>query len=168
MSPREQSGCLGFVFNLFPGLVRPDGDSTSERMPLPYRRKDFLLSKAERSFFGVLEQAVGTDYWLFPKIRVADLLWLPKIAQSRQSHFNRIAAKHIDFVLCDCDTVRPMLAIELDDGSHQREKRIRRDAFVDEALKAAGLPLLRVPAQHAYNVAELKAKIDTAIRASTM
>jgi hypothetical protein len=155
MAGHDKSGCLLAIFRMFRA---PDATNKSPS-ELPYRRKDFLLSKAERSFFEVLHQAVGKDYWLFTKIRVADLLWMPKGTKSRQSHFNRIQAKHIDFVLCDHDSTRPILAIELDDSSHGSSPRQSRDVFVDEALRVAGLPLLRVPCKSGYNVNQLKSQI---------
>jgi very-short-patch-repair endonuclease len=123
-----------------------------------------LLSKAERSFFGVLRQAVGDEYLIFAKVRLADLFWIPKRAGSRQRHLNRVSAKHIDFVLCDHEAIRPLLAIELDDSSHARSDRRSRDAFVDAALAAAGLPLVRIRARTGYNVGELKAAIGAAFQ----
>lgn len=162
MGQSAKSGCLVALFKMFGGSSRASGPSA-----LPYRRKDYLLSKAERSFFGVLNQAVGQEYWLFAKVRVADLLWMPKGTESRQSHFNRIQAKHVDFVLCDRDSVRPILALELDDSSHRESARTSRDAFVDSALRAAGLPLLRVPCNSAYNVDELRTQIRAATTIAT-
>lgn len=88
-------------------------------------------------------------------MRLADLVFLPRGTEERQSHFNRIQSKHIDFVLCDHDVVRPLLAIELDDSSHHRADRQDRDVFVDSALAVAGLPLLRITARASYNVQEV-------------
>lgn len=42
--------------------------------------------------------------------------------------------------------LEPVLAIELDEKSHQRKDRKDRDAFVDQVFQAAALPLLHVPA----------------------
>jgi hypothetical protein len=178
MSLSQQPGCLG-VFGRFLKIVLGEDsgaatDSWASGLPefsedseaaeaLPYRRKDFLFSKAERSFFGVLEHVAGDSYLLFAKVRLADLMWLPKGTEKRQSLLNRITAKHVDFVLCSRDTVRPLVAIELDDSSHQRQSRVQRDAFVDEALAAAGLPLVRVRAQAAYNVGEVRTQIERAL-----
>ncbi len=39
--------------------------------------------------------------------------------------------------------MRPLVGIELDDASHRRARRQRRDRFVDEVFAAAGLPLQR-------------------------
>lgn len=163
MASNERSGCLLAFFKPF-GKSPPPAE---EPVRLPYRRKDYLLSKAERSFYGVLTDAVAEEYRVFAKVRLADLVWIPKGTEKRQSYFNRIQAKHIDFVLCDRSTVRPVLAIELDDASHQRQARQTRDAFMDQALAAAELPLLRVPARSAYHVDELKEQIRVRVDQST-
>lgn len=70
---------------------------------------------------------------------------------------HKIDRKHVDFLLCDPVTMRPMVGIELDDNSHQRPDRQERDAFVDQAFQAAGLPLLHVAVKRAYVVTELEA-----------
>jgi len=52
--------------------------------------------------------------------------------------------------------MEPKLAIELDDKSHQRKDRQERDAFVDEVFRAAGLPLVHIPAAKGYQVDEVR------------
>ena len=161
MPQDEPKGCLLAILELFGIGV---GNSTAaEPEPLPYKRKDFLLTKAERSFFGVLQTAAGTQYLIFAMVRLADLIYIARGTKSRQSHFNRIQSKHIDFVLCDPQSVRPLLAIELDDSSHDRPDRQDRDSFVDAALAVAGLPILRVPARSGYNAKELAQSIHESI-----
>jgi hypothetical protein len=154
--PSEPQGCLFAILKLF-GISPPSGPAGVQ---LPYQRKDYLLTKAERAFFGVLPQAVGSQYFIFAKVRLADLVFIPRGTESRQSHFNRIRSKHIDFVLCDPQVVRPLLAIELDDSSHKRSDRRVRDEFVDSALDAAGLPILHVAARASYNVRHLTQAIQ--------
>lgn len=152
----ERSGCLFVLLKLF-GLAPQVPTS------LPYRRKDYLLSQAERSLFGVLAEAVGDHYLIFAKVRLADLVWLPKGTESRQGHFNRVQSKHVDFVICDRAAIRPLLCVELDDASHVQASRQTRDEFVDSALRAAGLPIIRIRAAKAYNMLELRSQIEKAI-----
>jgi hypothetical protein len=162
MAESQRTGCLFAILRLF-------GVSPASAVPqvsLPYRRKDYLLSQAERSFFGVLSDAVNGRYLVFAKVRLADLVWLPKGTERRQTHVNRVQSKHIDFLVCDHREVRPLLAIELDDASHGRPDRVTRDQFVDAALSAAGLPFLRVAARKAYNVAQVREQVERAIQAS--
>lgn len=126
---------------------------------LPYEKRSHFLSAAERSLFGVLEQAVDGKYLIFAKIRVADLLAVQKGALERQGHMNRITSKHVDFVLCDRASVAPLLAVELDDSSHDTEARQKRDQFLDDAFRAAGVPILHVRASRSYDVSLMSNQI---------
>lgn len=130
---------------------------------LPYRKKDYLLTPAERSFYEVLQRVAGDGMQVFAKVRLADLVWLPKGTQNRQAHLNRVLSKHVDFVLCNRETVSPVLAIELDDSSHNMSHRQSRDTLVNEILHAANLPILRIPAKRSYTPNELSELIHRVI-----
>lgn len=132
---------------------------------LPYEKAGPLLTAAERSFYGVLCQAVDARYPVFAKVRLGDVLTIPRGTLRFWTYRNKIDRKHVDFVLCAPDDLAPLLVIELDDASHAREDRRGRDAFVDAALDAAGLPILHVPAQRAYAPAEIRGLIGNSIRA---
>jgi len=122
--------------------------------PLPYRKKNYFFSAAERSFYEILLRLVP-EHTVFAKVRLADLVYVRKNSGAYQSHFNRISAKHVDFAVCDKD-LAPIVVIELDDSSHHSEKRKMRDAFVDEALSAASVPIVHVPAQRSYVLEDLR------------
>lgn len=157
----DKPGCLFLVLSFFSG--RSPSKSIDE---LPYDKHPFLLSKAERSFFGVLEKAVGGSYRIFAKVRLADLIKVRSNTESRQSYFNKIQAKHIDFVLCDPDYISPVAAVELDDSSHNKQSRKDRDQFVDDALSAAGLPIIRFRVKKSYFHQEVAATINRALEPS--
>ncbi len=126
-----------------------------------YRRARPLLSAAERSFFGVLHKAVDSEYHVFTKVRLADIVQ-PAKSSSRtgwQKTFNRICGKHVDFVLCDLDSVDVKCVIELDDKSHSSLEAGFRDSGVDSALGDASIPILRVRASHSYSVSQVKADL---------
>ena len=117
-----------------------------------------LLSPAERSFYGVLILAVPDSMSVFIKIRVADIL-KPTKGQNRsnwQRAFNRISSKHFDFVLCRKDDLSIVCAVELNDKSHNKPKRKKRDQFLRAASKSAELPLVEVEAKRNYSVSELR------------
>ena len=120
-------------------------------------RKKFLLSKAEFSFYRVLQQACGERYVVCPKVGLGDLLYVKKGTEKRQSFRNKIDRKHIDFVLCDPQTMAPVAGVELDDKSHQSEPAQKRDADKDKACRDAGLVLIRIKARRAYEVGEIAA-----------
>ena len=124
----------------------------------PYAARGPLLTKAERSFLGVLELALAERYRVALKVRLADIIKVRSGSSKSawQSAFNRISAKHVDFVLCRADTFEVVCVLELDDKSHRRRERRERDAFVDAALRAADIPALHMPTKAAYTLAEVK------------
>jgi ribosomal protein L37AE/L43A len=127
----------------------------------PYQKRPALFSTAERSFLGILDQAVSDQYRIFGKVRIADVVE-PKRgldAGRRQRAFNRINSKHFDFLLCAKGDLSVVCAIELDDQSHRERKRRERDAFVEGVCQAVSLPLARISAQHMYTVPEVRAAI---------
>jgi hypothetical protein len=141
----------------------PRGRSSGQPASAPYDKRPYLLSRAERSFYEVLHRAVAPDLVVFPKVRLADVVKVRKGTEGWQGHQNRINAKHVDFLLCTCVTLSPALVVELDDSSHERADRQTRDAFVDGAMAAAGLPILHVPARSQYNPAEIAASVHASL-----
>jgi ssDNA-binding Zn-finger/Zn-ribbon topoisomerase 1 len=125
---------------------------------LPYQKAEALFTPAERSFLGVLHQAVGNNAAIFGKVRVADVVE-PKAGLGRsvrQKAFNKISAKHFDFLVCDKEDLSVACAIELDDGSHNSKRRHERDEFLNGVCEAAGVPLIQVPAKSAYVISEVR------------
>jgi ssDNA-binding Zn-finger/Zn-ribbon topoisomerase 1 len=124
----------------------------------PYQRLDALFTPAERSFFGVLNQAVGEDVVVFGKVRVADVITPKKggVKGAWQKAFNKISAKHFDFIICNKSDLSFVCGVELDDNSHNSAKQKIRDAFLEDACKSAGFPLIRVPAKSAYSVNDIR------------
>jgi len=130
-----------------------------------YASKKTMLSPAERSFYGVLRQALPDTIEILAKVRVADVMSPAKgLDRSRwQRAFNRISAKHFDFVLCGSSDFAIIAAVELDDKSHRASKRQARDTFLDQAAEHAGLTLHRIPARAAYSVSQLREQICTGL-----
>lgn len=123
----------------------------------PYEAYDSILTAAERSFFGVLRQCVDAEFVLFTKVRLADVIRIQRgvSAKQRTQAFNRICAKHVDFVICEAVSLRVVSIVELDDKSHREKSRRERDQFLDAALAVAGIAILHVPAQRTYSKPEL-------------
>jgi len=130
----------------------------AEEKELPCRLKRELLSAAELGFYRVLRPVVGQWAVICPKVGLGDLFY-PQTGNrsANASYRNRIAQKHVGFVLCDPHTMRPLVGIELDDASHRRASREKRDRLVNGAFAAAGLPLERFRAASSNDGAELAA-----------
>jgi hypothetical protein len=134
-----------------------------EEEKLPYVKRDSLVTKSELAFFHCLLDAVDDEWHVVGMVRIADLIRVKKGTSEFQKWQNKIHAKHIDFVLCELDSMSIELAIELDDVSHRRKDRQVRDEFVNAAMESCGLPLLRVPVANDYDIDELRASIDELI-----
>lgn len=137
---------------------------TTKLNDFPYRKKDYLLTPAERSFYEVLQKIAGDNMQVFAKVRLADLVWLPKGTQNLQGHLNRVLSKYVDFVLCNRETLSPVLVVDLDDSSHSMSHRQGRNAVVNDILHySAGLPILRISAKRSYAPNELNELIHSKI-----
>jgi hypothetical protein len=127
--------------------------------PLPYERRGVLLSPAEINFLRSLQLAAREDWLIFSMVRLADIIKVRPKTRKFQSWNNRIQGKHLDFVVCDIETLDVKLAIELEDATGPAD-RGRRDRFINTALAAAGVPLLRVRVQEKYETAVLRKDLE--------
>lgn len=141
------------------GNMRKDETIKAEEK-LPYYKNKYLLTKAENNFYQSLKIALSDgDYYICQKTRVADILSIGK-SEKRQAYFNKIKAKHIDFLICKDDLYfNPILAIELDDSSHNEKNRVERDDFINKVFEVANLPLYRVKASNSYQPNKLRKEI---------
>ncbi len=152
----ENKGCLPTILQAFGLNTQPTPLAEATPETLPYRLRDDFLSRAEQNFFHVLQKAVDGRWLIFTKVSLGDLFYAQSGNRAQnQSYRNKINRKHVDFLLCRPDTLRPVLGIELDDASHQRADRQARDAFVEDIFAAAELPLFRQPVRQTYAVREL-------------
>lgn len=130
---------------------------------LPYQHRRSLLSDGEFRFFEALHRAVAGRWGISIKTRLADIVLCPENLWTTP-HGRRLSQKHVDFVLYSPDDAAVAAAIELDDRTHQRAERMQRDAFLDEALAAAGVLLLRVSVSSTYRPDSIRRYIDRSIR----
>jgi hypothetical protein len=173
-SSQQNQGCLASLLGLIgikPGTPKPSDLSVeylpADPDPLPYRLRDDFLSPAEKSFYLVIKGMMGNFFTICPKVSLSDLFFVSRPNENK-SAYNRINRKHVDFVICDPQTMTPLFAIELDDSSHDRADRVERDAFVDSVFEAAQLPLLHIPVQMSYNTNELGALFKNTLQKKNM
>jgi len=145
----QNPGCLGFILRLFGGQPKESG-------PLPYRLRDDFLSPAELAFYRVLSTVVSGRAAILTKVNLADLFFVAR-PNENAGYRNRIDRKHVDFLMCDPTSMRPLVGVELDDRSHESTRRQERDRFVGQVFEVAGLPLVRVPFRSSYSAVELTA-----------
>ena len=127
-----------------PPPLPPQMDIHAGEVP-QFGRKASLLSRNEGKLYHSLLLALRSDYQIMAKVRLWDILWLVNEPPDRKQHLSRLSCRHVDFLPCEPQTLRPLLAIELDDASHRNPYAQENDRYKNEVFAAAGLPLLRLP-----------------------
>lgn len=159
---------LGIVVLVIVAALKNKQSGRAGSVGYPYQFAKALFSAAERSFLGVLDQAVGPEHRVFGKVRVADIATVKSGLSNpaRQGALNRIAYKHFDFIVCRADDLSVVCAVELNDKSHSSQRAKSRDDLLLKVCQAISLPLLTVPAKQAYSAQELQAQFIAAISSS--
>ena len=88
---------------------------------------------------------------VFAKVRLLDLLEpipMQTFGRRYRTLLYKVHAKHVDFVVMN-KHYQIIAIIELDDSSHFRPDRIRRDEFVDEILTDVGYKIV-----HTWSIGE--------------
>jgi hypothetical protein len=127
--------------------------------PLPYQRRESLLSRGELAFFRVLSRAIANSHGISLKTRLADVVRCrPELWDT--VHGRRLSQKHVDFLVYDRFTAAIVAVVELDDRSHDAPNRCERDAFVNGVFRSLGVAIIRVRAASRYDVASLRRQLN--------
>ena len=131
-----------------------------------YKAREALFTPAETVFLRALDRIIPPSLRVFGKVRLGDLFEVSDgvPAALRMRLFNKVAAKHVDFVVVRADDLTPVFAIELDDSSHRAEARQSRDRFVENVFTGAGVPLERVRVTRSYSQVELQRQFSAHIQ----
>lgn len=121
-----------------------------------YIHKDFIMTYAEAEFFRLLLQVVGDQYSVYPQVHLSAIIEHRVKGQNWKAAFSHINGKSVDFVVCDSNNFKPLVAIELDDKTHERPNRQTRDEEVERILIEAKLPLVRFAGQQSKESVQQK------------
>jgi hypothetical protein len=121
----------------------------------PYKTT-YLLSKSESVFYSSLKPVCDKyGYIICPKVGLKDFISVTA-KKDYFKWFSKISQKHVDFLICD-KNLRPIMAIELDDKSHESQKAWKNDNFKDWLYENLDFPLKRVKAAQYYKYQEIDA-----------
>jgi hypothetical protein len=153
-------GCAGAVFLLLLGwFVRYISEPT-----VYIESASSLVTPAEQRFYEVLDEVINGRLVIMSKIRLADLLIVTsENPRARHRVFCSLASKHVDFVLVEAQNLRPRAGIELDDSTHQRADRRKRDELLDDLFAKAKMPLLRFKTAPTYNPRSIETRVEEAL-----
>ena len=155
---------LLFIFNKCIDLYKNSEESKAEvdfsnDLSGSFSKKDYLLTPNELKFYKLLKQITDKmELSLFCQVAMYEL-----VKCKTQRDFNRIRSKSVDFVITE-KNCKIKCCIELDDSTHNRPCRQKRDNVINEIFKTANVKLLRIPVQNFYNMEELENKIKNNLK----
>ena len=131
------------------------------RAQSPYRLREHFLSTPERALLRALQSMVGERYLICPKVALNEIFYI--VRPNENVHFfNKFFRKHVDFLLCDPETLKPAAGIELVKPVFRSETR-ELDQFMSELFLSARLPLVHVQSSEHYAEKDLAALFDLAV-----
>jgi hypothetical protein len=139
-------------------LLRQNQQPVAAIQTFPYKIQRSLLVPSELPFYRVLSSVIGNRAVICPKVRLGDVFFVIDFKNNRDQYFS-IAERHVDFLLCEPQSLKPILGIELDDLGHSQYDRKQRDEFIKKVFEAAGLPLVRIPVQPKYDPGLLEQRL---------
>lgn len=131
-----------------------------------YTRQDFLLSPEERQFFSALRKAVGEDYVIFGKIRVADVITPRSVSNvdAAWSALEALGQNHFPFVLCKQSDLSIACALQLIQHTLPGQRVHTATHPLKTICLAAGLPLVRLEAGPFYDHHDIRQAVFEAVR----
>ncbi len=125
-----------------------------------YRQHDNFLTNNELKFYKVLIIATKTirekyniDLKIFTQVALNRLIDVNNQRKMNEL-FDKISMKSIDFVLYDMNNNKVQYCIELDDETHNQEKRIERDKLLDKVFQN-NINFIHIKRQEYYDIEEI-------------
>jgi len=120
---------------------------------LPYRLRENFMSSPELALYRALVGMVEDHYVVCPKVALNDVFYIVR-PNENVNFFNKIFRKHVDFLLCDPSTLKPVFGVELVKPIARNETR-ESDQFMEDLFLSAGIPLVHIPTSEHYRIADL-------------
>ncbi|ALF59300.1 DUF2726 domain-containing protein [Psychrobacter urativorans] len=150
--PKPTSESQSVIKNVEPNSQPVRGDELAiwPFSPIP------IMTDTEVLFFDKLKKALP-EYHIFVQVQLSRLITGNSDEASERSFwFNRICRQSVDYVIVDSDAQTTLVAIELDDWTHNSKARQKADDKKDKALASAGIPIVRFHAERMPSAAMLR------------
>jgi hypothetical protein len=131
-------------------------------LAFPFKKKTNLFTPTERTFLQLIEAAVGNQYKVICRVKVADILAVRQGTDKRTSRsaLMRASGKQLDFVLCSKEDMSPVVAIDLVHKSGKDGYKTQRDWFISGSLDAARIPHVRIKVKSGYRPHDIRECIN--------
>jgi hypothetical protein len=151
---------IDFIIKLLRKIFGSDEINKNSEL-LSYCQKERTMNSSEQALYINLQQILSDRFIVLSKVRLEDFIDVDTRGLSRNEWWGqrgKIKSRHVDFLICDRNTTRPILAIELDGSSHQNANRIERDNFIDKLYTSIHLRVehIRVGSDFVQEVEKIK------------
>ena len=157
------SAVLLATYWFFDTFIKGGQSKNKKETPDDLHVKKPFLTNREREFFYKLSGLLPAEISIMCQVRLVDVIAInPKYMINNKAYlgyFRRISQWHCDYVLID-KKFNVKGVIELDDSSHNRIDRIRRDKYFNLALSQADVKLARFKNVSDLNRSSLGMLID--------
>lgn len=126
---------------IWDSVPRPETSSVIDKYS--YWPKRYMMTKRENEFFVRLNKIFETKCYVVPQVMLSSLFNAKRGGQSTMGAWAHINRKSVDYALLSKKDLSIICAIELDDYTHDREKRKARDEEVERIFRETKLPLIR-------------------------
>ena len=129
---------------------------------LPYRLREHFLTTPEIVLLRALREMAQEHYVIFAKVALTDIFSIVR-PNENVHYFNKLFRKHVDFLLCAPQTLRPQIGVELVRPVPPGGTR-SADQFMEDLFLTAGLPLVQVSPNDHYEMQEIVSLFYNAVR----
>lgn len=126
--------------------------------PYPFVRKKELYTQVETAFLQLLERAVGEQYRIVSRVKLADIIDCKSglSDKSKRIALTKSKNKQLDFVLLDKEKLTIVAAVDLVNNANKDGHKAQRDWFVSGALETAGIPHIRMKVKAGYRADDVR------------
>ncbi len=119
-------------------------DKNPAKPSILHKKRESLCTESEKKLFYALQVALDGKYLVHCQTSLIAL-----VEPVEFKYKSKAWSKRMDFVITD-KTTKVIAVIELDDSTHKRRKRVKRDEYVNEALNSHHV-LIRIPTKKFYD-----------------
>jgi len=123
---------------------------TAEKSDIPS-----LLTQPELACFNTLKTVAGNEFYIMAKVSLSDIAVVKKgVDQARLKKAAKQGKRHIDFILCNKETLAVVCAIELEDAATAASAK--KESHSADLLEEVGVMVFHMPVKTSYSIPEMQ------------
>lgn len=122
---------VAYLFNYLHSIINNNNIKSDKKY---YKRK--YMSDCELNFYNKIKELENEEYKVIPQVNLATII------TKENKSFQGELFRNIDFAIFDKNFQNLLLLIELNDSSHKKSSRIKRDIKVKKICDSANIKLI--------------------------